>query len=66
MSIAIKKFLSMLDQETGNDPELNDDQKIVLRKLCEKIYVLETTGESSQMPSQIREEIKFYAKDFEG
>jgi len=66
MSIAIKKFLSMLDQEIGSDNELNSDQKNVLRKVCEKIYVLETTGDSSQMPSQIREDIKFYAQDFEG
>lgn len=64
MSIAIKKFLSMLDQEVLSDGRLNDDQKRVLKKVCEKIYILETTVDSSQMPSQIAGEIKLFAGDY--
>ena len=64
MSIAIKKFLSMLDQEVLSDGRLNDDQKRVLKKVCEKIYILETTVDSSQMPSQITGEIKLFAGDY--
>jgi hypothetical protein len=65
MSIAIRKFLSMLEQEIGSDSEISEKQKNVLKKICEKIYVLETTGDSSQMPNAIRDEVKFYARDFE-
>ena len=66
MSIAIKKFLSMLDQELASTSEINDAQKMALKKVCEKIYLLETTVDSSLMPTQIRGEIKSYSKDFEG
>ena len=66
MSIAIKKFLSMLDQELLSDDKLSENQKKVLKKFCEKVYVLETTNDgSAQLPSQIREEVKFYADDSE-
>ena len=66
MSIAIKKFLLMLENEILSDTSINDSQKNVLKKLCEKIYILETTSDTSQMPTYIRDEIKFYAKDYEG
>lgn len=65
MSIAIKKFLSMLEQEVASINEINEKQKNALKKVCEKIYILETTLDSSLMPAQIREEVKFYSKDFE-
>ena len=54
----------MLDQEVLSDGRLNDDQKRVLKKVCEKIYILETTVDSSQMPSQIAGEIKLFAGDY--
>jgi hypothetical protein len=65
MSIGTKKFLSMLDQELAEDDSISENQRKILKNICERIYVLETTGESSQLPTSIREEIKFYAKDFE-
>ena len=34
------------------------------KKVCEKIYILETTVDSSQMPSQIAGEIKLFAGDY--
>ena len=55
MSIAIKKFLLMLENEILSDTSINDSQKNVLKKLCEKIYILETTSDTSQMPTYISE-----------
>jgi len=65
MSIAIRKFLSMLEIEIEKDSSANESQKKILKKLCEKIYISESTSESNQMPGIIREDIKFFAKDYE-
>jgi hypothetical protein len=65
MSIAIKKFLSMLENEISSDTSTNETQKAVLTKLCEKIYILESTNDKGQIPANIKEEIKFYAKEYE-
>ena len=66
MSIAIKKFLTMLNQEVLSDGDLNDGQKEVLKKVCERIYLLETTSNSTQIPSQITAEIKDSAVNYTG
>ena len=65
MSIATKKFQIMLEQEIESDKDLTVDQRNALKKLCYKIYILETTNDSSIMPTQIKEEIKFFANEYE-
>lgn len=66
MSIATKKFLLMLEEEISSDNDINETQKKVLKKLCEKIYILETTSDSAQIPTNIKEEIKSFAKEYDG
>ena len=65
MSIATNKFLSMLNEEISKDRGIDESQKATLMKLCRAIYLLETTAESTQIPSSIKEEIKRYAKEYE-
>lgn len=65
MSIAIKKFMAMLEEEINSKSGLSESQKNVLKKVCEKVYVLENTDANSlDINSKIRDEVKFYADDF--
>ena len=65
MSIALKKFLSMLENGIASDDSINKNQKTILKKLCERIYMIEMTSDASQITSNIKEEIKLYAKSYE-
>jgi len=59
LSIAIKKFYSMLDEELKANTNIPDDQKNAIRSICEKVYMLESTdSNAANINSKIRDEIK--------
>lgn len=65
MSIAIKKFYSMLDEELKANTNIPDDQKNAIRSICEKVYMLESTdSNAANINSKIRDEIKLNADRF--
>ena len=65
MSIAIKKFYSMLDEELKSNTNISDNQKNAIRSICEKVYMLESTdSNAANINSKIRDEIKLNADRF--
>jgi len=65
LSIAIKKFYSMLDEELKANTNIPDDQKNAIRSICEKVYMLESTdSNAANINSKIRDEIKLNADRF--
>lgn len=65
MSIAIRKFYSMLDEELKSNTNISDNQKNAIRSICEKVYMLESTdSNAANINSKIRDEIKLNADRF--
>ena len=47
MSIGYKKISEMISEEIEKLPELNERQRTRIEQLCNKIYMLETSSNSS-------------------
>lgn len=67
MSISFKKINSMIEAEILEKTELSDEQKKVLKDLCEKIYMIESSieqGSNQQIISDIKGEITLKSDRF--
>ena len=67
MSISFKKINSMIETEIFENAELQDTQKKVLKELCAKIYMIESSieqGSNQQTISDIKGEITLKSDNF--
>lgn len=64
MSIAMKKFRSLLENEIRKNTKLSIKQQQILTDTCLEIYVKLSSTENSRISSDIREDIKYRAGDF--
>jgi len=55
----------MLEEELANDKQLSDSKRELLKKICAQIYAWESAGDSTQLPTKIRNEIKYYVTQYE-
>ena len=69
MSISFKKINSMIEIEMNESQDLSDDQKVILKELCEKIYMIESSieqGSNQQLINDVKGEIARKADSFSG
>jgi hypothetical protein len=67
MSISYKKINSMIADEVNLISDLSQENKKILRELCEKIYILESSinqASNQQTISDIKGEIVLKADSF--
>lgn len=65
MSIAMKKFQSMLDEVLKQNTEISPKQGKVLRDACLNLYVkLTAVEENARMSAEIRDDIRKSAVEF--
>lgn len=58
MSISYKKITSMINRVIENDTRFNEFDSDALRDLCVDIYTLESSLDSGQSTSAVKEAIK--------
>jgi hypothetical protein len=66
MSISFKKVNSMIETEVELQEGMSDEQKKVLKELCEKIYMIESsveTGNNQQLIQDVKGQIARRAGD---
>jgi len=67
MSISYKKINSMISSVINEKTDLNEDKKDVLREVCEKVYMIESSVEQTsghQIINDIKGEISLKADRF--